>query len=110
MINNQPIGQFDPHRGSQRSDPTSLFEVVQAGPVSTGPTFQSADPALAIGAPFDGSPERSLVFDLLPGNARSALARDHHVSDPAVGQRLIDRGLAVPAVGGHRPRHPPRPG
>ena len=33
---------------------------------------------------------------------RLALARDHHGVDPEAGERLVDLGLAVAAVGGDR--------
>ena len=86
------------------------FEVVQPSPVPTVSAFQGADPALATGSPFDGSAERSPVFDLLPGGTGPALAGYHHIADTKVGYGLVDRGFAVPAVGGHGPRCPPGPG
>jgi hypothetical protein len=75
----------------------------RAGAVPAVSAFEGADPAFASGSPFDGSAERSSSFDLLAGGTGPALARYDDGADTEVGQRGVDGGLAVPAVGGHGP-------
>lgn len=77
------------------------FQRVQARSVATVATFAGTDPALAAGPPLHGSPERRPVFDGPAGSAGFALAGDDDMTDAAVGQLLVDLGLAVSAVRGH---------
>lgn len=94
----QVVGQHPvsgPGPGTQR---------VQAWAVP--PVSAFADPACAAGSPCQGSAERSPLFDSFARRAGFALPRDDDVGNPAVGQLLVDAGLAVATVGGHRPRHP----
>jgi hypothetical protein len=65
-----------------------------------------ADAAFAAGSPFHLPPERSLSFLGLSGLAGSAPARNDDVSDTEIVQVILDAGLAVAAVGGHRSRLP----
>jgi hypothetical protein len=64
--------------------------------------LEVADPPLAAGAPLDQPPESAGVLGGLAGSARLALAGDRHLLHASPVQILVDCGLAVAAVGGHR--------
>jgi hypothetical protein len=64
--------------------------------------LEVADPPLAAGAPLDQPPESAGVLGGLAGSARLALAGDRHLLHASRVQILVDCGLAVAAVGGHR--------
>jgi hypothetical protein len=86
-------------------DPGS-FGGVDQGSVPSVAAFEVADAAFAAGSPFHLPPERSLSFLGLSGLAGSALSRNDDVSDTKIVQVIVDAGLAVAAVGGHRSRLP----
>src|SRR4029450_8599913 len=80
------------------------FGAVDHAAVPSVAASEVADAAFAAGSPFHVPPERSLSFLGLPGVAGSALARNDDVSDTEIVQVILDAGLAVAAVGGHRLR------
>src|SRR3954470_18278005 len=80
------------------------IEAVEAGAVPAVAAFEVADAAPAGGAPLDDSAECRAVFGGRSGLAGAALARDDDGSDPEVVQVVVNAGLAVAAVGGHRAR------
>src|SRR4051794_31941259 len=82
----------------------STVEAVETGAVPAVAAFEAADPALAAGAPLDGSAERRSVLGGLAGLTGSALAGGDDGADSEVVQVVLDAGLAVAAVGGHGAR------
>ena len=74
------------------------FQRVQARAVPSVAAFEGADPAFAAGSPLHGSPERRPMLDGPAGGAVSALAGDDDVPHAAVGQLLVDTGLAIATV------------
>ena len=80
-------------------DPGS-FGRVDAAAVPAVAAFERADPALASGAPLDGSPERGSSFVSVAGGTGAALAGNHHVAHTQLVQGIVDAFLPVAAVGG----------
>jgi hypothetical protein len=88
----------------------SALDAVHPGAVPPEAVLELADAALAAGAPLDQPAEATLALDRLAGGTGAAAARDGDPGHTQDGQLLVDAGLAVATVGGHRPRHLPGPG
>ena len=82
-------------------------EVIEAAAVPAVLPFEGADAGFAAGAPLHCSAERRAVLAGLAGLAGFALARDDYRAHAELVQVVLDRGLAVAAVGGHGARAPP---
>lgn len=90
-------------------DPRAV-DAVHPGPVPAVAVLEIADASLTAGAPFHQLPESPRVLGGAADRSRLALARDRHPSDAELVQFLVHHGLAVAAIGGHRPGNPARPG
>jgi len=85
-------------------------EAAEAGAVPAVLTFQGGDSAFGAGAPFDECDEVIGRFDRSAGLAGLALSEDGDKVDTEFGEVVIERCLAVAAIGGDRrgARHRPR--
>lgn len=89
---------------------TSSGQCGQFGTVPFIAAFEVVDPSFACGSPFDLGAERFPMFELPPGNARSAGAWDGHTAHPELMMQIgLHRGVSVAAVSSHRRGSTPGP-
>src|SRR6266545_3317613 len=90
-------------------DPGAV-DAVHPGPVPAIVVLEVADPSLGAGAPLHQPPEPARVLGGLAGASRLALAGDRDPLHAECVELVVDRGLTVAPVGGHRPWGPAGPG
>src|SRR5215213_6653831 len=81
---------------------------VAARDAAAGPAvavFEVADAAFAAGSPLDEPAEAWAVFGGPPGRAGLPFSRYGDGSHADLAQVVVDSGLAIAAVGGHRAGH-----